>query len=146
MKSLKFVPLKPEHARITPYLRQVDLDEIEAMTDLPPEVAVAFSIAQTERGFAAEVDGELVALFGISNGLIWLVATDEINKYPITFYRLSRKIFPSLIEGYDYIENYVDARNTLSLRWLKWLGFTIKEPKCINNGIFHHIYYKKEVK
>ena len=142
MKSLKFVALKPEHAKITPHLRQADVDEINAMTDLPPGVAVAFSIAHSERGFAAEVDGELIAIFGISNGLIWLVATDEINKYPITFYRLSKKIFPALRKGYDYLENYVDARNTLSLRWLKWLGFTIEAPERINNGTFHHVWIK----
>ena len=33
MKSLKFVALKPEHAKITPHLRQTDVDEIKAMTE-----------------------------------------------------------------------------------------------------------------
>lgn len=142
MKSLKFVPLEPGHARITPYLRKIDIDEIAAMTGLSPAVAVSYSIAHSEKGYAVEIDGRLIALFGVSNGIIWLVATDEINNYPVRFYRMSRKIFHNLRRGYNYLENYVDARNKLSLRWLKWLGFTIEPPQKINNGIFHHVYFK----
>ena len=35
MKNLRIVPISPEHAAITPHLRQQDLDEIFAATQLP---------------------------------------------------------------------------------------------------------------
>lgn len=129
--NVHFTTLKPHHAAIAPYLRQADLDEIALTTDLTPGQAVAMSIALSSRGFAAYLSNKLCAVFGISwntkhAGTIWLVGTDGISRHPVTFYRESRRIFPKLTHGFDYLSNFVDARNELSLRWLHWLGFTIE--------------------
>ena len=132
-----FVPLKPEHAAIAPHLRQQDIDEIHAACDWPVDVAIAYSIAHSERGFTAILDGKICAVFGVHQGVIWLVGTDDIEKHPVAFYRHSKKIFPFLKAGYPLLENFVHVNNTLSLRWLQWLGFTIEPPH--NN--FHHVYY-----
>ncbi len=140
--NIDFVPLRPEHTAIVPYLRQADIDEIHAMTEIPPAVAVSYSIANSERGFTALLNGRPCAVFGVQQGCIWLVGTDDISKHPVTFYRLSKKIFSQLKKGYPVLENFVHVNNTLSLRWLQWLGFHIDEPH--NN--FHHVYYiNKEV-
>ena len=132
-----FVPLRPEHAAISPHLRQQDIDEIHAACDWPVEAAVAFSIAHSEKGFTALLDGIPCAVFGVNNGIIWLVATDEITTHPVAFFRHSRRIFNNLKEGYSLLENYVHVSNTLSIRWLRWLGFSIEPPR---NG-FHHVFY-----
>lgn len=147
-QTLKLVALKPEHAAIVPYLRRADVEEIDAMTGLSPAVAVAYSIAETERGYCALLDGKPCAVFGVAHGgVIWLVGTDEIARHPVTFYRVSRRIFPVLSAGYSSLENYVDARNTLSLRWLQWLGFEIGAPVPFGAGAFcsfHHVLWKEE--
>ena len=70
MTEIKFAPLKPEHAKIVTHLRQADIDEITSINGLPPEVAVAFSIANSEKGCAVFADGDLCAVFGISHGVI----------------------------------------------------------------------------
>ena len=132
-----FVPLRPEHAAIAPYLRQQDIDEIHAACDWPVDAAIAYSIAHSEKGFTALIDEVPCAIFGVNNGIIWLVATDEIARHPVAFFRHSRKIFNKLKEGYTLLENYVHVSNTLSIRWLRWLGFTIETPR---NG-FHHVFY-----
>lgn len=142
MRNLKITPIKPEHAAITPYLRKADLEEINAMTGLNPELAVAYSIAHTEKGFSAIYNKKIVSIFGVSNGLIWLVGTDEISEHPITFFKLSKKIFPELTTGYKRLENYVDERNKLSLRWLKWLGFNIEPPVRVAGGFFHNVWWE----
>ena len=142
MENLRIVPLSPEHAAITPHLRQQDLDEIYAATDLSPELAVAYSIAHSERGFTALIDDIPCAVFGVSQGIIWLVGTDEIAKHPITFFRVSRNIFSQLSHGYPVLYNFVHKTNTLSLRWLQWLGFHVDQP--VNH--FHYVYFlNKEV-
>ena len=143
MKSeIKFVPLEAKHASIVPYLRQVDIDENNAMTGLSPDVAVAFSIAHTEKGFAVVYKENVVAIFGISEGgVIWLVGTDEITKHPVTFYRMSKKYFEILKTGYKRLFNYVDKRNYLTLKWLKWLGFKIEKEQYINNHLFHYVHW-----
>lgn len=144
MLNLKFVKLQTKHASIASYLRQTDIDEVTAMTGLSPEVAVAYSIAHTERGFAVELDGRPVVLFGVSGDMIWCVGTDDVTQHPITFYRMSKKVIPMLKEGHTYLENYVDERNKLYLKWLKWAGFHIDEPIRIGNGFFHKIWWRKE--
>ena len=140
--KLQIVKLRPEHAAITPYLRQQDLDEIHEATDLSPELAVAYSIAHSERGYTALIDDIPCAVFGVAQGVIWLVGTDEITHHPVTFLRVSRKIFPQLSHGYPVLHNYVHEANTLSLRWLQWLGFHV-DPS-VNH--FHYVYFlNKEV-
>ena len=140
--------LAPEHAKIAPYLRQEDKDEIKALSGLSPETAVAFSIASSQTGYAAYYDGELTAIFGISGDEIWLVGTDIITEHPVTFFRVSRKIFHELSKGYEYLHNCVDARNKLHLRWLKWLGFTIEEAMYMGaEGMpFHHVFWIRDRK
>ena len=137
MKNLKIVPLRPEHAAITPHLRIQDIHEIHAMTDLSPALAVAYSIAHSERGYAALFDDIPCAVFGVAQGVIWLVGTDEITKHPVAFFRVSKKIFPKLSHGYTVLHNFVHEANTLSLRWLLWLGFHVDPPA----NHFHYVYF-----
>ena len=132
-----FVPLRPEHAAISPHLRQQDIDEIHAACDWPVDAALAYSIAHSEKGGAALIDGKLAAVFGVHNGFIWLVGTDDIAAHPVAFFRHSRKIFNKLKKGYPLLENFVHVSNKLSIRWLYWLGFCFEPPK--NN--LHHAYY-----
>ena len=139
---ITFEPLKPEHSRIATHLRQADIDEINTLNGLPPGVAVAYSIANSEKGAAVFIDGDLSAVFGISRGVIWLVGTDEINKHPVAFYRTSRRIFRKLSNGYPKLENYVDARNIPYLRWLQWLGFDISPPVDAGGVSFHHVVWE----
>ena len=137
MKNITFEPIKPEHSTIAAHLRQSDIDEINLLNSLSPELAIAFSIAASEKGCSVFLDGILCALFGISNGIIWLVGTDEISNHPITFFRMSKNIFSEISKGYSYLHNWVDARNSLSLRWLSWLGYSLTPHFIGENLIFH---------
>ena len=141
--KLRFEKLKPEHAKITPYLRLADKQEMQALTGLNPDICVAYSIAFTQKGYAAYYDNKLAAVFGLSDNLIWLLGTDEITKHPVTFFKVSKKIFKELTKGREYLYNYVDARNKLHLRWLAWLGFTIEEAQIMGaeQRPFHKVYY-----
>lgn len=139
---ITFEPLKPEHSRIAAHLRQADIDEINALNGLSPDLAVVFSIADSEKGAAVFIDGDLSAVFGISRGVIWLVGTDEINKHPVAFYRTSRRIFRKLSNGYPKLENYVEARKIPYLRWLQWLGFDISPPVDAGGVSFHHVVWE----
>jgi hypothetical protein len=33
-----------------------------------------------------------------------------------------------MLADYPVLRNYVDQRNTVSIRWLRWLGFRMGEP------------------
>ena len=90
------------------------------------------------------IKGEMVCVFGVtdlleSRGVPWMIATNNIKKYPKSFIKASDQIFPVIIEGFEYLENYVDKRNTTSIRWLERLGFEILPPKPfgVANMPFH---------
>ena len=142
MMQIDFQTLRPEHSAIAAHLRQADIDEINALNGLSPALAVAYSIAYSERGAAVSIDGVLSAVFGVAHGVIWLVATDEISKHPVAFFRVSRRIFNDICNGYSKLENWVDARHSLSLRWLKWLGFNISTPFTVGNSLCHHVCWE----
>ena len=144
---------QPEHASIVPHLREADVEEIHASTGLPAAAAVAYSIA-VSRAYSVLLDGRPVVIFGVGpmgrtngnkTGEIWLVATEEIEKRPVMFYRVSKRLFPMVCDGYSDLVNFVDARNILSLRWLQWLGFEIEEEKPFGvYGLpFHFVRWRR---
>ena len=147
---------QPEHASIVPYLRAADVEEIHASTGLPAAAAVAYSIA-VSKAYSVLLDERPVVIFGVGpnapkngrtdgrTGEIWLVGTEEIEKRPVMFYRVSKRLFPMVCDGYSDLVNFVDARNILSLRWLEWLGFDIGEAKSFGvYGLpFHFVRWRR---
>jgi hypothetical protein len=73
------------------------------------------------------------------NGAVWMLGSDKIDEFPITFLRHNKEYIQDMAEGYDLLVNYVDSRNKKSIRWLKWLGFEIfpAEPAGILGIPFH---------
>ena len=63
----------------------------------------------------------------ISDGCIWMVATDELftnKKYKIQLIREGRKWVDNLLKSYKILYNVVYAENESAIKWLKTLGFT----------------------
>lgn len=145
--NARLVPLSPRHAGIVPHLRRADVEEIWAMSGVSPRLAVAYTIALSDPGWAVELDGDPLAIFGAGRvsgtlGRPWLVGTDALERYPVHFFRVSKGIIDELLARYERLENWTDARNTLSLRWLKWAGFHIEpaEPWGAEGRLFHRFW------
>ena len=62
------------------------------------------------------------------------------------FYRMSKIFIKWMRARFDYLENWVDARNFLSLRWLTWVGFKIgaAEPWGAFGMDFHRIFWRSD--
>lgn len=118
-------------------LRQQDKDEVLAAAGLSPRLALKYTVNVSRDSYVGTVDGRPVALFGVSEGtaltpaaIPWLVGTPELEKHARRFARSSRENLRELvIRDHKLLENYVDARNTYAVRWLRWLGFTVHEAK-----------------
>jgi hypothetical protein len=71
-----------------------------------------------------------VALAGVSPtktpdvGQVWMVATDQLLDHQKEFLRYTHSFIDKLHDHYPLLFNWVDARNTVHLKWLKWSGFT----------------------
>ena len=67
-------------------------------------------------------NGRTAGMAGVQEGgKIWMLCTDAIHKYPITFAREAKRFIESREE--KLLWNIVDKRNTAHLKLLKFLGF-----------------------
>lgn len=112
--------------------RPAGLAEVQAWSSDPPEVALEHSIAHSSEAWAGLADGELVCLFGVApltlvgvTGVPWLAASAAIARHRTAFLRRNRAMIDRWQEQYPVLRNFVDARNAVSIRWLRWLGFTL---------------------
>lgn len=117
---------------LAPKLRERDLQEIHAVSGLEPLPALLLCVRVSEVLCTIVGSDERPAgMFGVSPideiaGAVWLLGTDELVKPPL------RRQF--LSEGLRYLDklhtyrellcNVVDERNTVHVRWIKWMGFT----------------------
>lgn len=70
-----------------------------------------------------------------NRGIIWLLGTDVLTKDRRLFVKVSKKVFDGMLDGFDYVENYVSTENEISLRWIERLGFNVEEEPIMVNDI-----------
>jgi hypothetical protein len=88
---------------------------------------------------------EPVGIFGVTDcgdgtGAIWLLATDELARIQIAFLKECRKVVNVLNKKYKILWNFVDCRNQLHIKWLKWCGFQFINKK--NYGVLDKPFYE----
>ena len=116
---------------LAPKLRKEDIKEIKANANLQPKDALiqGFQFSEIPLVIANEKD-EVVSMFGccpIANNpsaLIWLLASDGLKDISIPFLKQCRGVTDIFQKRYPILYNFVDERNTLHIKWLKWCGFT----------------------
>ena len=67
-------------------------------------------------------NGKTAGMAGVEpDGAIWMLCTDAILEYPITFAREAKRFVESRPE--PLLWNIVDKRNTIHIKLLRFLGF-----------------------
>lgn len=123
-------------------MRQEDRDELWAGFHLEPEKAIEISTTGVMLRHITKVgcyQFKPVCIFGVSEtpgstalhrcGTPWMLGTTELEDHAFVFLKYSRKFIENMVDSFDWLENYVDARNLKSIEWLKWLGFDIEDAK-----------------
>ena len=125
---LKVATLEEVHYLST-RLRQEDIDECKAHSNSKPLDALTIGVQNSHLPFAVYNNKHnpvfIVGVIpqGKNLGMIWLLSSPEINNMPLTFLRHCKKVLECYNQTFPVLYNYIDARNTLHLKWLKWLGF-----------------------
>ena len=115
-------------------MRQQERDECQALGYTPAQaLEVAFSNAAM--AWTGLTDDEPVCMYGLTPTSLlsreakpWLLTTELILAHQHSFLRRSRESVPAMLALFPRLADMVDARNTVSIRWLRWMGFTIGEP------------------
>ncbi len=115
---------------IVPRLRKADVEEWEAYSGVHPKCLLPFLAYDPNTKVIVRDDGVLVGIFGVGPvkdnpliGIVWMIATPELETMSIEFLRKCRKEIEKLNELYPVLMNYVDCRNTVHHKWLNWCGF-----------------------
>ena len=107
-------------------LRQEDLREVVEGHGYNPTIDIPLASLS---GFCVHFtvpDGRIAGLAGIyDDGLIWMLCTDAILDFPLTFAREAKRFIQSRSES--VLWNYIDKRNTVHIKLLKFLGFRLLE-------------------
>lgn len=130
------VPATPEHAMaVGAAARPADRAELWASHRVSPRRAIEVGIMVSPDARTALFDGVPACVFGVNPGSMlggaaapWMVGTALLERYPLAFLRRSRPVVAAWAARYTAMRNYVDARNTLAVAWLRWLGFVIGDP------------------
>ena len=134
MVKYEIVLPTPAHvAELAQTIRSADVEEVWAMTHQTPRQALQQAVTrQTRTGLA---DGEVLCIFGVHSptvlgmtGVPWMLSSDALPKHARAFLRGSVEWIEMIRHQYSLLVNYVDARNLMAIRWLKWLGFELQEP------------------
>jgi hypothetical protein len=110
-------------------MRARDVEEVWAAAGAKPAAALEDCIVNARFAWTASDSNGPYAIFGVSHvgldvGSPWLLATDSLYKHQKFFMRATTIYVRHMLESFPILMNYVDARHSDSIRWLRWAGFT----------------------
>lgn len=114
---------------MAPNLRAADVAELKAFSGEGPLEALLSAFGDSHYTYCIEHDGEPIAIYGgvtVHEGYIgcpWMLGTDGIKTHWVWFLRHSNEIVESIHKHYRLLINFVDTRNVVHIRWLRWCGF-----------------------
>jgi hypothetical protein len=113
--------------------RQADIDEFAAL-GLTIQQGMIDGINGSRKVSKFVVGGRVVAVFGDADcaempgvGVPWMISTVHINRHAKAFLQASKLEVADMMTRHAALLNFVDVRNTLAARWLKWVGFQFHE-------------------
>jgi hypothetical protein len=117
-------------------LRKEDAAEIKAAVGLSPIEGLMQSFRTSHRVWVAVDEEGPWAMFGVGGkdhivGHPWMLAADRMKRHAKTFIQQCPKWIEEMSKGVAILQNFVDARNTVHIRWLKWAGFTFADKPVI---------------
>ena len=135
----RIVPATVDHiAVIAAAARAADIAELWASSRTTPAEAMQRGLERTAQTFTGLVDDVPVCMFGASPfsimggmGAAWMIGSTGLNRLSVQkeLLRLSVPVVAYMQDQFPVLlYNFVDARNTAAIRWLRWLGFQFHEP------------------
>lgn len=149
--AVDVVPVRPEHVvDLLAGVRAPDVAEFWAAAHLAPAQALAESLEFSRESWTGLHNGAVLCIFGVSGGSLlvpsgvpWLLGHRRLDRHARAFLRDCRPALAAMLGRYSHLANWVDARNTGAIRWLRWLGFDIHPavPHGADGLPFH--YFEK---
>lgn len=133
-------------------IREEDRQEIEAL-GVTPYNAFKFGLEPTADTWTALLNGVPMAMLGTykqsmlgDSAEIWMLGTRDIDFIAREMIVITRKILKYELTRHKELYNFIDARYTKAIKWLKILGFTMGKPfsRGINGEKFIRISLRRK--
>lgn len=122
-------------------IREEDREELKAL-GTTPEKSISGGFLFSDKVYSVLDDNNnTIAMYGMlpydeKSCVIWLLASNLINKHKMYFLRNCKKYFYRMVKDKQTAFNIVYLKNTLHIKWLKWLGASFSSPFKYNNNFF----------
>jgi hypothetical protein len=113
-------------------LREADRQECEAYG--PHDIAgmIERSVRRSDPCWAALADGQLGCIIGAAPlsllgglGSPWMLGTPVLDRHSRILMRAAPRYISVMLQAYPHLVNFVHAKNSTSVHWLRRLGFTL---------------------
>lgn len=144
-------PREGDAEYIAEHMRESDVNEVRAVTEAPLDDVLRTSVgASYMPGAVVDMTGKPYALFGAAPrsplsriAEPWLLGIPELADHGVWLTKKTRVYLQQVERVYPVLENFVDARNTASVAWLRAVGFTLDDPQPFGyRDILFHRFYK----
>ena len=123
-------------------LRPEDRREVVEGHGVDPMIAIPEAALNSFCIYFTVPDGRTAGLAGINeNGAVWMLCTPAIHDYPVLFAKQAKRFIDSRTES--FLWNYVDKRNKVHHRLLKFLGFDFHEEVEFGPNNLPFIYFTR---
>lgn len=119
-------------AELAANLRPADLAECQAYGREDIAAGIASSVNRSMLCWTGLVDGELAAIIGVAPinvmggiGSPWMLGTPVLDQHSRVLVRRTPEYIAKMLNAFPHLVNFVHAKNTTSVRWLRRLGFTL---------------------
>lgn len=115
-------------------LREIEVREGRASLGMESLEALSLSISTSRHLWVITYKGKICGVFGLAiqgeTGIPWLLSNEvpfSLQSNRGLFLRESRKVVEYMKTKCDLLTNSVSIENHESIRWLRWLGFTVDD-------------------
>lgn len=147
MADVLIRPTQPGDAEeLFAHLRQADLAECQAYGRDDILAGIKTSVQRSMLCWTGFVDGQLAAIIGVAPvsvaggiGSPWMLGTPVLDRHQRVLVRKTPHYIARMLNAFPHLVNFVHAKNTTSVRWLRRLGFTLHEavPFGARGELFH---------
>jgi hypothetical protein len=121
-------------AAILADIREADVTEMAAL-GITPEIAMADGLKRSDWAMTGLLDGVPVCMFGVAprsiilgEGVPWMLAANGLERAQVKFLKTCRPAVNLMRASYPKLMNFVHADNSVTIKWLRWLGFAFAPP------------------
>lgn len=133
-------------------MRLADVDEVWASSHHKPLESLMKGWGVSDLVTVAVHNGEPLVMIGLvkrdlltGSGVVWMLGANRALKHKKEFFKQTKPIIDEMLTVCPRLCNMVHSKNTSSIMWLKWLGFTIDEPTPHgpDGELFHRFHLER---